>query len=40
MGSENTYWSSAMSSRVRVSNREWTSASERIVRGMLATRSE
>lgn len=40
MGSKTTYWSSAMSSRVRVSNRQWTSASERTVRGMLGTWSE
>ena len=32
-----TYWSSAMSSRVRVSNREWMSALERTVNGMLTT---
>lgn len=40
VGSKTTYWSSATSSRVRLSNREWTFASERTVRGMLATWSE
>lgn len=40
MDSDYTYCSSAMSSRVRVSSREWISALERTVRGMLATCSE
>ena len=40
MGFETTYWSSAMSSRVRVSNNEWMSALERTVSGMLAIWSE
>lgn len=35
MGFETTYWSSAMSSGVRVSNNEWISALERTVSGML-----
>ena len=39
-GSKTTYWSSAMSSRVRVSNRERISASERTVRGILGTWSK
>ena len=40
MGSGITYWSSAMSSRVRVSNREWISALERTVSGIMTTGSE
>ena len=36
-GSETTYCSSAMSSRERVSKREWMSALERTVRGMLGS---
>ena len=40
VGFETTYWSSAMSSRVRVSNNEWISALERTVSGILAIWSE
>lgn len=36
-GSKVTYWSSAMSSRVRLSNREWISGLERTVSGILIT---
>ena len=34
---ENTYWSSSISSRVRVNNREWMSGLESTVSGILAT---
>ena len=37
---EVTYWSSAMSSRVRVSKRWWMSGLERTVSGILTTGTE
>lgn len=39
LGFDNTYWRSAISSRVSVSKREWMSVLERTVSGMLATES-